>query len=81
MESKARFVSYEAGRYVLIGEYGMGTYVLTAGDVLELLISGRWQRAYVASGGYRGWYYITADGQSERFAVGMWARLVRLASH
>ena len=79
MERNERFVSYESGRYVLVGEYGMGRYVLSAGDVVELYTQDRFQPVRVENGGYRGWYYVTADGQRARFALGMKARL--MASH
>ena len=79
MERNERFVSYESGHYILVGEYGMGRYVLSAGDVVELYTQDRFQPVRVEHGGYRGWYYITADGQRARFALGMKARLI--ASH
>ena len=69
-------MAFESGRVVLIGEYGMGRYVLAAGDVVELYTQGRFQPVRVESGGYRGWYYVTADGQRARFALGMKARLM-----
>jgi len=79
LERNERFVSYESGHYVLVGEYGMGRYVLSAGDVVELYTRDRFQPVRVEHGGYRGWYYVTADGQQARFALGMKARLI--ASH
>ena len=78
MERKERVVGFESGRYVLIGERGMGTYILSAGDVFELYIRGDFQPVRVESGGYHGWYYVTADGQPARFALGMRARLLPL---
>lgn len=76
MEANERLVGFEAGRYVLVGEYGKGVYVLAAGDVIELFVRGQFHPVRVASGGYRGWYYVMADGQRERFAVGVLARLL-----
>ena len=76
IEPNDRFVNFENGRYVLTGERGMGTYILSAGDVFELDIQGQFQPVRVASGGYNGWYYVTADGQPARFALGMRARLL-----
>jgi hypothetical protein len=76
MESNGGYVSCNLGRYVLAGRQGVDDHVLAAGDVLELSTSGRCQAVRVASGGYRGWYYVTADGQRGRFALGMKARLV-----
>jgi hypothetical protein len=75
MQSHERIVAFEAGRVVLVGEFGMGRYLLTAGDVVELSLQGHFQPVRVESGGYRGWYYVMADGQRGRFAVGMRARL------
>jgi hypothetical protein len=75
LESNERWVAYEDGHYILVGRYGMGRYILSAGDTLELLIQGRFQPVWVANGEYHGWYYVTADGQRARFALGMRARL------
>jgi len=76
MEANERLVSFEAGRFVLVGKRGMGTYALDAGDVIELFVRWQFHPVRVVSGGYRGWYYVMADGQRERFAVGMLARLL-----
>jgi hypothetical protein len=75
MKSKEGYISYHADRYVLAGREGLDDHVLAAGDVLELITNGRRQAVCVASGGNRGWYYITADGQRGRFALCMKARL------
>ncbi len=67
--------------YVLVRrQEGMEEQVLVADDVLELVANGGWQAVRVASGGYRGWYYITADGQRARFALCMQARLLASAA-
>lgn len=70
-------IGYDGGHYVLVGrQEGMEEHVLVAGDVLEFDASGRRQAVHVASGGYRGWYYITADGQQARFVLCMQACLL-----
>jgi len=66
-------------RYTLVGSNGHVSTWLTAGDILALSIDGQDQRALVASGGYRGWYFVTADGRRGRFAISMKARLLTYA--
>lgn len=65
---------------MLIGRQGSEEQVLDAGDVLELGESGRRQAVRVASGGYRGWYYVTDNGQRARFALCIQARLLASAA-
>ena len=70
-------IGYNSEHFVLVVRHdGTEEHVLGVGDVLELSDSGRLQAVRVASGGYRGWYYITADGQQVRFALCMQARLL-----
>jgi hypothetical protein len=76
MELSEGYISHNADHYVLAGRQGLDDYVLSVGDVLELSTNGRRQAVRVASGGYCGWYYITADGQRARFALCMKACLV-----
>lgn len=76
MESNESYISYNADRYVLAARQGLDDHVLAAGDVLELSTSGQRKAVRVASGGYHGWYYETADGQRARFALCMKACLV-----
>lgn len=52
------------------------TEVLQAGDVVEAYLQGQYQPVRVASGGYKGWYYVTEAGRKERFALCMRARVV-----
>jgi hypothetical protein len=76
LASNEGVIGYDGEHYVLLGrQVGMEEHVLVAGDVLELGGNGR-HAVRVASGGYRGWYYITADGQQTRFALCMQARLL-----
>ncbi len=75
MEPNERFVNFERGRYVLSSAQG-GSYILGAGDVIELYQFGRFEPVRVEHGGYRGWYYVTAAGRCARFALGMRARLL-----
>jgi hypothetical protein len=74
MESNEGYISYDRDRYVLTGRRGLDDHLLAAGAVLELSING-WRQAVVASGGYRGYFYVTADGLRARFALCMKARL------
>jgi len=70
LESNEGVIGYNGEHFVLIArQVGMEEHALGAGDVLELSASGRRQAVRVASGGYRGWYYITADGHRARFAL------------
>jgi hypothetical protein len=75
-------IGYNGAHFVLVGrQEEMEDQVLIAGDVLELGASGSSrQGVHVASGGYRGWYYITVDGQRARFALCMRARLLKRAA-
>jgi len=77
METTERWVHFEDGRVVLAATSSEGSQVLNAGDEIELLMGGRFQPIEVCHGGSRGWYYVTADGQPARFAVGMLARNYR----
>ena len=74
MESSEGFIGYDGCHFVLAGRQGRDDCVLSAGDVIELFVGGRFQRVRVASGGYRGWYFVLANGQRGRFALGMQAR-------
>lgn len=76
MEPNERYVNFERGRYVLSSAHGAGTYVLSAGDVIELYQFGRFEPVRVEHGGYCGWYYVTAYGRRARFALGMRARVL-----
>src|SRR5690348_19244 len=75
-------IGYDGEHFILVGrQQEMDDQVLIAGDVLELGASGSSrQGVHVASGGYRGWYYITTDGQRARFALCMRARLLTSAA-
>lgn len=74
-------IGYNGEHYVLIGrQEEMEEQVLVAGDVLELVANGGWQAVRMASGGYRGWYYVTNRGQRARFALCMQARLLTSAA-
>jgi hypothetical protein len=78
VEALESLIAYDPTQraYTLGGNTGQSNHVLTAGDVLALSISGQDQLARVASGGYRGWYFVTADGRRGRFATSMKARLL-----
>lgn len=72
-----RMVCYENGRFVLVAAGSAKSQVLGQGDTLEVFEFGRFQPVTVWSGGYRGWYYTTADGRRARFAIGMRVRNYR----
>lgn len=78
MEAPENFIAYdpEQLRYTLVGSNGHVSTWLTAGDILALSIGGQDQQARVASGGYRSWYFVTANGHRGRFAISMKARLL-----
>ena len=75
MESSEGFIGSDGCHFVLMGRPGHDDCALSAGAVLEVYINGRFQPVRVVSGGYRGWYYVLADGRRGRFALGMQARL------
>jgi len=80
MESSEGFIGYDGCHFVWVGRSGHDACVLSAGAVLELYLTGRFQPVRVASGGYRGWYYVLVDGRRGRFALGMQARLCPAAN-
>jgi hypothetical protein len=77
MNNIEQFVSYEGGRFVLPAAGSQVPQVLGQGDRLEVFEYGRFQSVTVCSGGYGGWYYLTAGGRSARFAIGLRARNYR----
>jgi hypothetical protein len=62
------------GHFVMVDHSGTVVRVLVAGDVIELALGGAFQVVRVCSGGYKGWYYVTASGERGRFATSMQAR-------
>jgi hypothetical protein len=62
------------GHFVMVDRSGAVVRVLVAGDVVELALGGSWQVVRVCSGGYKGWYYVTASDERGRFATSMQAR-------
>ncbi len=74
MEPDKGFIGYDGCQFVLAGRPGHDDRVLSAGDVIELFVDGCFQPVRIASGGYRGWYFVLADGRRARFALGMQAR-------
>ena len=65
------YIGYGSEGYTVVNQQGHEVVTLRAGDTLELFIGKGWQRVQVESGGYKGWYYVTADGQPARFALAM----------
>ncbi|MHB8598860.1 MAG: DUF5348 domain-containing protein [Ktedonobacteraceae bacterium] len=68
------YIGYGSEGYTIVNQQGHEVVTLRAGDTLELFIGKGWQRVQVESGGYKGWYYVAADGQPARFAVAMQIR-------
>ncbi len=68
------YIGYGSEGYTVVNQQGHKVVTLHVGDTLELFIGKGWQRVQVESGGYKGWYYVTADGQPARFAVAMQIR-------
>src|SRR5258708_28008487 len=64
--------------FVVVDQSGRLVHELAHGDCLALWIGGIWQTAYVGSGGYKGWYYITEQGEWGRFALGMRVQVSQL---
>lgn len=77
MNNIEQFVCYQDRRFTLAAAGSAGPRVLGQGDALEVFEYGRFQSVRVCSGGYGGWYYITAAGRPARFAIGMRARNYR----
>ncbi len=77
LASNEGVIGYNGEHYALVRrQEGMEEQVLVAGDVLELGANGHRQAVRVASGGYRGWYYVTDRGHRARFALCVQARLL-----
>ena len=68
-------LGYALGHYLLIGQHDGDQHCIQADDVFEVHISGQWQAVRMESGGYKGWYFVTADGERIRLALCMKARL------
>ena len=68
------YIGYGSEGYTVVNQHGHEVVTLHVGDTLELLIGKGWQRVHVESGGYKGWYYVMANGQPARFAVSMQIR-------
>jgi uncharacterized protein DUF5348 len=76
-------LGYGLGHYKLVNHHGMDQHCLQAGDVFEVRAGGEFQAVRLESGGYKGWYFVTADGRRARPALCMKARVVDswLAGH
>jgi uncharacterized protein DUF5348 len=68
-------LGYALGHYLLIGQRDVDQHYFQAGDVFEVHIGGEWQAVRMESGGYKGWYFVTADDQRVRPALCMKARV------
>jgi hypothetical protein len=68
-------LGYTLGYYILIGQLNVDQHCFQAGDVFEVRMGAEWQAVRMESGGYKGWYLVTADGQWVRPALSMKARL------
>jgi hypothetical protein len=72
MEHTECLICYDKQDRVVLAAAGSGgSQVLDQGDTLEVFEYGRFQLVTVYSGGYCGWYYLTAAGRPARFAIGM----------
>jgi Domain of unknown function (DUF5348) len=67
-------VGYGLSHYMLITQQNVDQHCFHAGDVLEVRIGDEWQVVRMESGGYKGWYLVTAHGQRVRPALCMKAR-------
>ena len=73
--NKEGILGYALGYYMLIGQHDGDQHYFRAGDVIEVRIGGQWQTVRMGSGGYKGWYFVIADGERVRPALCMKARL------
>ena len=67
-------ISLVDGAYTLRDEKGVDVVTLTVGERFEVQLRGAWCQVHLESGGYQGRYYVTADDECGRLAVGMAAR-------
>jgi hypothetical protein len=74
LEYETFLVSYQIDRYILIDVHNIGVRTFSVDDAFELFLDGRWQTVILKSGGYKGWYYVTASGERARLALGMRCR-------
>lgn len=63
------------GQYVVMDSYGSVVAVLAPGAVFEVWMNEQWQAVSLHSGGYRGCYYLTTNGERGRLALCMRVRL------
>ncbi len=68
------YIGYGSEGFTVVNQQGHEVVTLRVGDTLELFIGKGWQWVRVESGGYKGWYYVTARSQPARFALAMQIR-------
>jgi hypothetical protein len=68
-------IGYSDGRYVVVDARGLVAAALAPGARFEMWMGGEWQAVSLHSGGYRGYYYVTSNGQRGRLALCMPVRL------
>ena len=73
-ETNEMRISLVEGAYTLRDEKGVDVVTLAVGERFELHLHGVWCQVRLESGGYRGQYYLTVDGECGRLAVGMPAK-------
>jgi hypothetical protein len=70
-------LGYAAGWYTLVrcsdkdGRSCAETRPCAIGETIEVWVDGRWQKARLESGGYRGWYLVLPDERCVRPALCM----------
>src|SRR5579859_7738044 len=75
MHMSDMIINYVDGEYTLRNDKGVDVVTLSVGDVFELKLYGEWCRVRLASGGYKGRYYVTDAGEHGRLALCMEARV------
>jgi hypothetical protein len=75
-EQQSLRIGHVGDAYVLLTPQGQQVRILAVGDAIEVQRGAVWCRVRVESGGYKGWYYVAADGHRARFALCMRVRLV-----
>jgi hypothetical protein len=68
-------LGFALGHFMLIGQHDVYQHSFQAGEEFEVRIGGEWKAVRMESGGYKGWYFVTADDQRVRPAVCMKARV------
>jgi hypothetical protein len=74
-ETNEQRISLVDGAFTLRDKKGVDLVTLAVESQFEVQLRGGWYQVRLESGGYRGLYSVTADGERGRLAISMRARL------